>query len=215
MILTCPSCSTRYLADPASLEPAGRMVRCANCGHSWFQKPPDDMPRSVAGGAAEGAGPLASAQLGSRRGGQNAIPTFVLWLVLAGAVLGFGYFAYQYRVEIVRGWPQAATLYNLFGVEVNSAGLEFRDITYAFENQEGLSILAVRGTVVNVTDQPLPIPRVRISLLNDAGEELYGWTVVLTETRLEPGATTEFLTRLSSPPPGSTNIGVTFAEGGA
>lgn len=215
MILTCPSCSTRYLADPASLQPSGRMVRCATCGHSWFQKPPDDMPRSVAG-AGEAAGTLDTADLGPRkRGFPFAISTLALWAVLAGAVFGFGYLAYQYRVEIVRGWPQAATLYNLFGVEVNGAGMEFRDITYAFETQEGLNVLAVHGTVLNVTDQPLPIPRVRISLRDEAGAELYAWTVVLEATRLDPGASTEFVTRLSSPPPGAANIEVTFAEGGA
>jgi predicted Zn finger-like uncharacterized protein len=215
MILTCPSCSTRYLADPASLQPAGRMVRCANCGHSWFQKPPDDMPRSVAGGSTEGIAALEAGQLGGRRRGlASSFPTLALWLVLAGALAGLGYFAYQYRVEIVRGWPQSATLYKLFGVEVNSAGMEFRDITYAFETQEGLNILAVRGAVVNVTDQALPIPRVRVSLRDEAGEELYAWTVVLDDTRLDPGATTQFVTRLSSPPPGAANIEVTFAEGG-
>jgi predicted Zn finger-like uncharacterized protein len=215
MILTCPSCSTRYLADPASLQPSGRMVRCANCGHSWFQKPPEDMPRSVAGGGSgEALGTLeVGGTSGARRGMPVAISTLALWLLLIGAVAGSGYLAYQYRVDIVRGWPQAATLYDLFGVEVNSAGMEFRDIAYDFENQEGLSVLAVRGSVVNVTDQALPLPRVRVSLRDDAGEELYYWTVVLDETRLDAGAATQFVTRLSSPPLGAARIEVTFADG--
>jgi len=213
MILTCPSCSTRYVADPASLQPSGRMVRCANCGHSWFQKPPDDMPRSVAGGG-EGASTLDIGAVGGRRlGFPVAISTLVLWVLLMGALAGFGALAYQYRVEIVRGWPQAATLYDLLGVEVNSAGMEFRDITNEFETQDGLNVLAVHGTVVNVTDQALPVPRVRVALLDGAGEELYYWTVVLDVTRLDAGASVDFVTRLSSPPPGTANIEVRFAEG--
>lgn len=50
MIITCPSCSTRYPVDAASFAPAGRKVRCAKCGHNWHQAPPTDLPR---GGEAE------------------------------------------------------------------------------------------------------------------------------------------------------------------
>ena len=37
MILTCPSCGTRYSVDGAKFPAAGRTVRCAKCGHSWHQ----------------------------------------------------------------------------------------------------------------------------------------------------------------------------------
>ena len=47
MIVTCPSCATRYLVDPAALGETGRMVRCARCAHTWMEFPPDDMPKRV------------------------------------------------------------------------------------------------------------------------------------------------------------------------
>ncbi len=49
MILTCPACSTSYQVDGSRFTPTGRKVRCAKCGHSWFQEPvvtllPDEPP---------------------------------------------------------------------------------------------------------------------------------------------------------------------------
>lgn len=43
MILTCPSCGTRYVVKDGAIPPAGRTVRCAQCKHSWHQDP-DDQP---------------------------------------------------------------------------------------------------------------------------------------------------------------------------
>ena len=47
MIITCPSCSARYPVDAAAFPPAGRKVRCAKCGETWHQDPPDDLPKKV------------------------------------------------------------------------------------------------------------------------------------------------------------------------
>ena len=40
MILTCPSCRTRYQTDAARFVAPGRNVRCAKCGEVWFQAAP-------------------------------------------------------------------------------------------------------------------------------------------------------------------------------
>jgi predicted Zn finger-like uncharacterized protein len=40
MLLTCPSCETRYQVDEAAIDrAAGRQVRCANCGYLWHFAP--------------------------------------------------------------------------------------------------------------------------------------------------------------------------------
>lgn len=39
MILTCPACTMRYLISEGAVGPKGRRVRCAHCGHQWFQEP--------------------------------------------------------------------------------------------------------------------------------------------------------------------------------
>ena len=44
MILTCPSCRTRYQTDGAHFNAPGRNVRCAKCGQVWFQAAPELEP---------------------------------------------------------------------------------------------------------------------------------------------------------------------------
>lgn len=40
MIITCPSCATRYDVDDRRFSPEGRSVRCAECEESWFVPAP-------------------------------------------------------------------------------------------------------------------------------------------------------------------------------
>jgi predicted Zn finger-like uncharacterized protein len=41
MRLICPNCDAQYEVDDAAIPVAGRDVQCSNCGHAWFQLPPE------------------------------------------------------------------------------------------------------------------------------------------------------------------------------
>lgn len=41
MRLICPNCDAEYLVDDSAIPDAGRDVQCSNCGHAWFQLPPE------------------------------------------------------------------------------------------------------------------------------------------------------------------------------
>jgi len=219
MILTCPSCSTRYLADAASFQPAGRTVRCANCGHSWFQEPPKDAPKKVLLDTPS-PGPSGTLALDDTPQLKSDGGRVMRWakrlsgwavLILALAALAIG--AYQYRVEIVRGWPQAASLYKSLGVDLNVRGLEFRNVQSSFTTQAGLRVLEIKGDIVNISETSQPIPRVRVTLRDENEKPLYSWTFAVSQTRLGSSAATGFETRLSSPPADARDVEIVFDLG--
>lgn len=41
MRLICPNCDAEYEVDDAAIPETGRDVQCSNCGHAWFQLPPE------------------------------------------------------------------------------------------------------------------------------------------------------------------------------
>jgi len=57
MRLVCPNCDAQYEVDAAAIPEAGRDVQCSNCGHTWFQMPPDMEAEQEADRAIYGAVP--------------------------------------------------------------------------------------------------------------------------------------------------------------
>ncbi len=47
MILTCPACTMRYMVSEGAVGPDGRRVRCASCGHQWFQGPEEGLDETL------------------------------------------------------------------------------------------------------------------------------------------------------------------------
>lgn len=41
MRLICPNCDAEYEVDDSAIPDNGRDVQCSNCGHAWFQLPPE------------------------------------------------------------------------------------------------------------------------------------------------------------------------------
>lgn len=273
MIITCPSCTSRYPVNAASFEPAGRKVRCAKCGHSWHQMPEaaevsvaasaaaaspagrkkifgektkpesvvtaaptpadaasqaDDivfaeteMPAEAAPEPAPVTRTSVAADIGNRfrrevrraasmrRGRALIAAGWVLLALFVTSTIGAGY---SYRYEIAAWWPATTKVYAAAGEEINLRGLEFRNVAYERQTEEGLPVLAITGEVVNITEKRVALPRLRVGLRDENQNELYHWTFALDETALSPNEAVSFITRLSSPPPESRDIEIRFAD---
>ena len=61
--------------------------------------------------------------------------------------------ALQWRVALVRQFPQTASLFAMIGMPVNLRGLTFMDVKSRGEFVDGAMVLVVEGTIVNLTPQ--------------------------------------------------------------
>ena len=115
-----------------------------------------------------------------------------------------------WRADVVRLLPQTATFYKMVGLEVNLRGLAFKDIKISNETVDGKPVLVIEGTIVGETRKPVELPRLRFSVRDAQGTEIYAWNAVLEQTMLKPGEQAYFKSRLASPPPEGRNIDVRF-----
>ncbi len=238
MILTCPSCVTRYEVDGTKFPPSGRDVRCAKCGHVWHALPNGEV---IAAPPPEPPAPEVYQQPYSRdpepqsrpaaeeyyeeREAEPAVPgagpwytrkpaLMAGWAGLAAVVLVIGLVASVYRREVVEVWPKTASLYSGLGVKIAPAGLKLGGTKTFAVPQNGQVVLTVTGAVTNVANRELPVPQIRVGLVDRDKRELYHWTVAPQAMTLKPGQSTRFVTRLSNPPDGAANYEIRFAKAG-
>jgi predicted Zn finger-like uncharacterized protein len=115
-----------------------------------------------------------------------------------------------WRVEVVRLLPQTATFYKMVGFDVNVRGLSFKDVKISTETVEGKPVLVIEGVIVGEARQPVELPRLRFSVSDAHGAEIYAWNAVLDQPVLKPGERAWFKSRLASPPPEGRHIDVRF-----
>ena len=115
-----------------------------------------------------------------------------------------------WRTDVVRLLPQTATFYKMVGLNVNLRGLAFKDIKVTHETVDGKPVLVIEGVIVGETRKPVELPRLRFSVRDEQGAEIYAWNAVLEQSVLKPGERAFFKSRLASPPPEGRNIDVRF-----
>ena len=105
-----------------------------------------------------------------------------------------------WRTDVVRLLPQTAAFYKMVGLEVNLRGLAFKDIKITTKGSTAKRS-GHRGHDRRREPQGGRIPRLRFSVRDAQGAEIYAWNAVLEQSVLKPGERAWFKSRLASPPP--------------
>jgi predicted Zn finger-like uncharacterized protein len=129
-------------------------------------------------------------------------------LILALITVDLGLIAW--RTDIVRWAPQTASLYAAIGLPVNVRGLAFANVNGDTQTGDGVQVLSIKGDIVSTTSRVVEVPRLRFSVRNRNGSELYSWTALPSRSVASPGETLTFHSRLASPPPETHDVLVRF-----
>jgi predicted Zn finger-like uncharacterized protein len=115
-----------------------------------------------------------------------------------------------WRIDVVRLLPQTASFYKMVGLEVNLRGLLFKDVKITSETVEGKPLLVIEGVITGENRKTVELPRLRLSVRDAQGAEIYAWNSLLDQPVLKPGDYVRFKSRLASPPPEGRSIDVRF-----
>jgi predicted Zn finger-like uncharacterized protein len=132
------------------------------------------------------------------------------WTVAILALVAIYLMLIGWRSDVVRWLPQTASLYAAIGLPVNLRGLVFTGVTTERETHEGVEVLVVEGTIVNAFKRAVEVPRLRFSVRNTSGYEVYSWTSLPNRNALLPGESVPFRSRLASPPRDAERVQVRF-----
>lgn len=203
MIITCPACATRYTLADSAVGPQGRKVRCAQCGHMWWQAPEDDPvlhpdevtefhpvppPSSKTPSSRKTAPATSAADPGARR---RALVGWGAFLAVLAAIIAAGYVG---RATVVRLWPPAALFYETVGlpVEPPGSGLQLQNVRSEQKTEEGKSALLVEGQILNVSETARTVPALRVTALGADRQPLRNWTVEPVPPQILPGEIATF-----------------------
>jgi predicted Zn finger-like uncharacterized protein len=181
--------------------------RAGNAAADWAAMASDEADVAAAPRAKAGwIGRLFKRSTPGRSRGKTLLNLTTAAAAMGALVVGL----FVWRTDVVRLLPQTAALYKLVGLDVNLRGLLFKDVKVTTETVEGKPVLVIEGVIVGESKKIVELPRLRFSVRDAQGAEIYAWNTVLEQTRLKPGDRAFFKSRLASPPSEGRSIDVRF-----
>ena len=238
MILTCPECATSYFVDDSRIAPAGRVVKCSNCGARWTARPEgaDTAEEEAAAEVEAAAQPeplpppdeLVVEAQETQPDPAPAVPVFtprpaaprreaggkvLVWALSAAVVAALIAGAVIFRTEVVRLLPASQAAYAGLGLPVSSLVIEKVRAEPAF--QGGRPVLAVTGQIRNTRDTAAVVPSLRVSLLDRSGKPVAVKVAKPIDAQAPAHAVRHFSIAIVDPPASVHDLEVTFEAAGA
>jgi predicted Zn finger-like uncharacterized protein len=226
MIIRCPSCSTKFDLPASRFDADGTMIKCSACGHDWIEgravEVVHDISMQVPALVEPGFEPdaeirrlvdanrEAQERFLQRKRKQRALAA--AWFGLAMFAGTPAVFALAFPETVVDLAPATVRAYELMGRKVNVYGLEIRRVDTQHMNVDGQRIIAVKGEIANIAGSARKIPWLRFSLKDPKSAEVYAWTLETNTRPLNPGESTNFVTRVASPPAAASEVEIRFAR---
>jgi predicted Zn finger-like uncharacterized protein len=228
MIVTCPSCASRYEFSNALQAPGDVKITCRSCGHRWIELDAADIidvkPFRRAGLRSEDIDDLPDDDIERlMRASREAKLVFderrnerrksiVGWLGYAAFTAVPFLVALTMPETVVATAPVTFKAYQTVGYDINIYGLEIRRVAQDHKIIKGERVLTIKGDVVNITNEIKQIPSMRFALRNSDGSEVYHWILDTASRPLCPGEVTGFVTRVQEPPAGAKDLQIRFAK---
>ncbi|WP_448206368.1 zinc-ribbon domain-containing protein [Azospirillum sp. sgz302134] len=196
MIITCPTCATRYTLADSAVGPQGRKVRCAKCGHTWVQTA-DDEPDFSLGDDVTEIRQTASAPSVAKKAPMDKVArkrALIGWGAFAAVLLALGAAGFAARGLIVHLWPPAALFYETIGLPVDppGTGLQIQNVRSEQKTDNGTPVLVVDGQIINVSDVMRTVPPVLAVSLGQDRKPVKSWTIEASPAQILPGEIATF-----------------------
>ena len=201
-------------------------ISCAACGHSWIESRAieivDISPRKVPAVIEHGFEPDSEVKRlveASRRAREafavkkrQRLSRLRGWAILGACLIVPMAAAAGFPELVVGVAPVTVRAYDAVGYNVNIYGLEVRRVEQQHAIVDGVRVLTIKGEISNISNSAQKIPWLRFGMSDSRQLEVYNWTLDTGARPLRAGESTNFVTRVASPPETAKNLQIRFAH---